>query len=117
MWDIEQTEEFQKWFDESDELQSCIVENIEVLKQLGPTVGRPKGDTLKGDYISNLKELKFKSGKRIIRIFYVFDLDRNRVLLIRANKYRKGEDKKVVQDKMIDRSERVYQKYLREMRN
>ena len=48
MWNIKQTGDFQNWFDEAEEqLQDDIVENVEVLKQFGPHLGRPKADTLK----------------------------------------------------------------------
>ena len=71
---------------------------------------RPYADTLKGSEISNLKELRFNSGERVIRIFYVFDPDRNGVLLIGGNKSSSG-DKKFYK-KMIELSERIYSRYL-----
>jgi hypothetical protein len=112
-WNVKQTEEFQEWFDKAHKnLKEAIVENVEVLKQLGPQLGRPQADTIKGSTIKNLKELRFISGEKVIRVFYVFDPDRNGVLLIGGNKSSSG-DKKFYKD-MIDKSEKIYAKYLEE---
>lgn len=112
-WNIKQTEEFQDWFDKAGKkLQDAIVENVEVLKQLGPNLGRPKADTLKGSQITNLKELRFSVGAKVIRVFYVFDPDRNGVLLVGGDKAGSGD--KQFYDQMIDKSEKIYTKYLEE---
>jgi hypothetical protein len=112
-WNIKQTAEFQDWFDEADKkLREAIVENVEVLKQMGPQLGRPQADTIKGSSITNLKELRFNSGEKVVRVFYVFDPDRNGVLLIGGNKSSSG-GKKFYKD-MIDQSEKIYAKYLEE---
>lgn len=111
LWVIVQTTEFQVWFYESDKkLREDITEHLELLRMLGPELKRPYADTLKGSEISNLKELRFNSGERVIRIFYVFDPDRNGVLLIGGNKSSSG-DKKFYK-KMIELSERIYSRYL-----
>jgi hypothetical protein len=111
MWNIVQTPEFQGWFYESDKkLREDITEHLALLRLFGPELKRPYADTLKGSEISNLKELRFNSGERVIRIFYVFDPDRNGVLLIGGNKSSSG-DKKFYK-KMIELSERIYSRYL-----
>lgn len=113
MWTIKQTEEFQDWFEESDKkLQDDTLEHVEILKQIGPQLGRPYADTLKGSSINNLKELRFNSGNMVIRIFYAFDPDRNGVLIIGGDKAGSGD--KTFYDKMIDQSEKIYTKYLEE---
>jgi hypothetical protein len=112
MWVIKQTVEFQDWFDGSSEkIQYDTLEHIEVLKQFGPQLGRPQVDTLKGSSITNLKELRFNSGNQVIRIFFVFDPDRNAVLIIGGNKAGSGDKK--FYNKMIDMSEKIYLKYLK----
>lgn len=112
-WNIKQTKEFQEWFDDSDKkLKEAIVENVELLKQMGPQLGRPYADTLKGSSITNLKELRFESGEKVIRVFFVFDPDRNGVLLIGGNKSSSGG--KTFYKDMIAQSEKIYAKYLEE---
>lgn len=112
-WNIKQTVEFQEWFDEADKkLKEAIIENVELLKQIGPQLGRPYADTIKGSSITNLKELRFDNGEKVIRVFYVFDPDRNGVLLIGGNKS-SGGCKTFYKD-MINQSEKIYTKYLEE---
>lgn len=112
-WNIKQTAEFQEWFDDADEkLKKEIVSHVELLKQMGPQLGRPYADTLKGSTITNLKELRFDSGEKVIRVFYVFDPDRNGVLLIGGNKSSSGG--KTFYEDMIDQSEKIYTRYLEE---
>lgn len=112
-WNIKQTAEFQDWFDEADvALQDDIVEHVELLKQFGPNLKRPYADTLKGSQLTNLKELRFNSGNKVVRIFFIFDPDRNAVLLIGGDKAGSGD--KTFYDTMIDQSEKIYGRYLEE---
>ncbi|MDO9181423.1 MAG: type II toxin-antitoxin system RelE/ParE family toxin [Bacteriovorax sp.] len=113
MWIIKQTEAFQDWFEKSDKrLQDDTLEHVEILRQFGPQLNRPYVDTLKGSSIINLKELRFNSGDKVIRIFFVFDPDRNGVLVIGGDKA--GSGNKIFYDKMINKSEKIYTKYLEE---
>ncbi len=113
MWEITQTEEFAKWFSESNErLQDDILIHIEILKQIGPHLGRPYADTLKGSSLKNLKELRFRSESKVIRIFFIFDADRIGVLLIGGDKSGSGD--KIFYDQMITKSEKVFIKYLKQ---
>lgn len=110
-WLIRQTVEFQEWFDEADDvLQEDTLEHVEVLKQFGPNLGRPYVDTLKGSKLKNLKELRFNSGNKVIRVFFIFDPERNAVLLIGGDKAGSGD--KTFYDVMIDQSEKIYGRYL-----
>lgn len=111
MWTIKQTKEFQDWFESSGKkLQDEILEHVEVLKQIGPQLGRPLFDTLKGSSIINLKELRFNSGNKVIRIFFVFDPDRSGVLIIGGDKAGSGD--KQFYEKMINKSQKIYVNYL-----
>jgi hypothetical protein len=115
MWNIRQTEDFEDWFSEGDEkLQEDIVTHVEILKEIGPLLGRPYADTLKGSSIKNLKELRFRSGSKVIRIFFIFDSERNGVLLIGGDKAGSGD--KIFYDQMIAKSEKIYFRYLQQRR-
>jgi hypothetical protein len=115
MWNIRQTEDFEDWFSKGDEkLQEDIVTHVEILKEIGPLLGRPYADTIKGSSIKNLKELRFNSGSKVIRIFFIFDSDRNGVLLIGGDKAGSGD--KIFYDQMIAKSEKVYFRYLQQRR-
>ena len=115
MWNIRQTEEFEDWFIKGDErLQDDIVVHVEILKEIGPLLGRPYADTINGSSIKNLKELRFRSGSKVIRIFFVFDSERNGVLLIGGDKSGSGD--KIFYDQMIAKSEKIYLRYLQQMK-
>lgn len=58
-----------------------------MLAEIGPGLGRPLVDTLHGSNISNLKELRPRSGRDVaIRILFVFDPWSQAVLLVAGNK-------------------------------
>lgn len=86
---------------------------MNILSEIGPTLGRPQVDTLKNSTIPNLKELRVRSNGRPFRIFFVFDNKRNAVLLIGGNK---AGNKRFYETK-IPESEKIYKKYLREIKN
>lgn len=114
MWTIKQTVEFQEWYEKCDhQLQDDIVEHVKVLEQFGPHLGRPNVDTLKESAITNLKELRFNSRDKVIRITFVFDPSRNGVLIIGGDKA--GSGGKTFYKMIIDASEKIYFSYL-EMR-
>lgn len=83
MWEIEGTPEFEQWFLGLKEGEQLLVEAaIELLQQRGPSLGRPKVDTLTGSIIPNLKELRV----RTIRVLFAFDPRRVGVLLLGGDK-------------------------------
>ncbi|MGC4808122.1 type II toxin-antitoxin system RelE/ParE family toxin [Micromonospora sp. DT233] len=60
---------------------------IDMLAETGPGLGRPLVDTLRSSTISNLKELRPRSGRDVaIRILFVFDPWSQAVLLVAGNK-------------------------------
>ena len=82
-----------------------------VLERVGPGLGRPRVDTLKGSRYTNLKELRVQSNGRPFRILFVFDPVRNAVLLIGGDK----SGRKRFYDTMIPLAERIYREYLKDM--
>ncbi|MFF9570569.1 type II toxin-antitoxin system RelE/ParE family toxin [Streptomyces sp. NPDC014685] len=60
---------------------------LQALVEEGPGLGRPLVDRIKGSSMHNLKELRPGSGGTSeIRVLFVFDPDRNAVLLVAGNK-------------------------------
>ncbi len=60
-----------------------------MLAEIGPGLGRPLVDTLRGSSIGNLKELRPRSGRDVaIRLLFVFDPWSQAVLLVAGNKAR-----------------------------
>jgi hypothetical protein len=109
VWKAIETEEFSAWFDSLDDAaKEDVVVKVEVLKALGPMLGRPHADTLKGSKHSNMKELRVVSNGRPFRIFFAFDPKRQAVLLVGGNK----EGDKGFYDRMIPLADRLFDEYL-----
>ncbi|HXD14789.1 MAG TPA: type II toxin-antitoxin system RelE/ParE family toxin [Xanthobacteraceae bacterium] len=56
-----------------------------VLKEFGPTLGRPNVDTLNGSSFANMKELRFQLDG-IWRFAFAFDPQRQAIILVGGNK-------------------------------
>lgn len=108
MWKIKQTSEFKEWYYSIDQdAQTDIYQALTVLSETGPSLGRPRVDTLKDSSITNLKELRVQSNGRPFRIFFLFGNKRDAIILIGANK----AGKKRFYKEMISISEELYSNY------
>ncbi|WP_371580422.1 type II toxin-antitoxin system RelE/ParE family toxin [Streptomyces sp. NBC_01314] len=64
-----------------------ITAALNVLQQEGPALGRPLVDRITGSDLPNLKELRpGSSGASEVRVLFVFDPDRNAVILVGGDK-------------------------------
>ena len=115
-WDLYLTSQVDQWLDdlaESDR-ESCVqvIAGIEVLAEIGPSLGRPLVDRIKGSKLHGMKELRPGSaGRTEIRLLFVFDPWRSAILLVGGDKpgnwtnwYRAA----------IPIAERMYEEYLDE---
>ncbi|RAO61372.1 type II toxin-antitoxin system RelE/ParE family toxin [Micromonospora saelicesensis] len=83
---------------------------IDMLADTGPGLGRPLVDTLRGSTISNLKELRPRSGRDVaVRVLFVFDPWSQAVLLVAGNK---AGDWSRWYDKAIPAAEIAYEGWL-----
>lgn len=90
-WTIILLSEVRAWYDaltESDpDTADSVASAIDLLEERGPQLGRPLVDTLEGTALPNLKELRPGStGRSELRILFVFDPERQAVLLTAGNK-------------------------------
>jgi hypothetical protein len=86
-WTVRLDEDFAAWFGGLDAgLQDEIAANVEVLRELGPNLGRPRVDTVKGSTIGHLKELRVQYRGEPWRILFAFDPERAAILLVGGNK-------------------------------
>ncbi|MBW6487138.1 MAG: type II toxin-antitoxin system RelE/ParE family toxin [Syntrophobacterales bacterium] len=115
MWKILQTKQFGEWFAGSDNVDEDVRESIyalmEVLKSIGPNLGRPYVDSVKGSRHENMKELRVQSEGRPFRIFFAFDPFRQAVLLIGGNK---TGDKRFYA-RMLPIADALYDHYLQDL--
>ena len=77
---------FEHWFVGLDECDRARIEDrvdlLDLLEQLGPTLGRPVVDSIKASRHHNLKELRTGS----LRVLFVFDPVSTAVLLLGGDK-------------------------------
>lgn len=90
-WKVELHAEVTAWFlglVKSDPATADLVEEaIDLLEAVGPTLGRPMVDRIKGSRHHNMKELRPASpGETEIRILFAFDPRRCALLLLAGDK-------------------------------
>jgi hypothetical protein len=116
MWEIRWTHEFAQWII-SDEVDAAAREDIRtgllVLREMGPGLGRPWADTLRGSKHANMKELRIQSNGRPFRVFYAFDPKRRAVLLIGGNK----QGDKRLYKVLLPLADKLFDAYLKEMKD
>jgi hypothetical protein len=74
-WEIITSESYDTWFQEQTEDDKAVIRSkAYLLGELGPNLGRPHADTLKGSKkLANLKELRAKTDAHVFRVAYIFD--------------------------------------------
>lgn len=111
-WTIIYRSHYNAWFEKcGEDLQDEILAHLEVLKVLGPTLGRPRVDHIKGSAHQNMKELRIQFKKDPVRILFAFDPDRQAVLLLGGSK---AGDKRWY-DRNIPAADKEFTLHLQEM--
>ena len=111
IWPIKTTAEFDEWFADLDEDgQVEVIATVELLKHLGPRLGRPHADTLKGSRHANMKELRASIADAVLRIAFAFDPERAGILLVAGNKT--GVSQKRFYKQLIARADELYDAHL-----
>lgn len=90
-WTVILLEEVEAWFlamvDDDPESAVLVTAALDLLEEVGPTLGRPAVDRIKGSKLHHLKELRPGSSARSeIRMLFVFDPDRQAVVLTAGDK-------------------------------
>jgi hypothetical protein len=111
VWKVATSEEFDTWFTSlMEEAQAEIIAKVELLKLLGPQLGRPHADTLKGSKHANMKELRANTSDSVMRIAFAFDPDRAAILLVGGDK--SGVNQKRFYKQLIARADQLYDAHL-----
>ena len=112
-WNVELTDEYFAWFGTLDEAeQEAVRSDIAVLERLGPSLGRPYVDSIKGSRHANMKELRTMHRRRHLRSLFAFDPRRTAILLIGGDK----TGQKGFYRRMIPLADRLYDEYLDQIR-
>lgn len=115
-WEVIISEEYEKWFNDLPQKDKmAIATDLKVLKQIGPLLGRPHADKIKGSSISNLKELRTKFSGHIYRSLFAFDPERKAVILCGGDK--KGKDQDKFYRQLIAQAELIFEKHLNQLQN
>ncbi len=113
MWTIERTDEIEAWITGLDvEAKEAIFKSLFVLREIGPGLGRPYVDSVKGSAYSNMKELRVQNKGQVFRIFFAFDPKREAILLIGGDK--RGD--KIFYETMIPKADKLYSIHLAKLR-
>jgi hypothetical protein len=113
MWAIETTDVFDAWYSSLDDSDRAnVLASLLVLRQMGPQLGRPHADSVKGSSHSNMKELRIQSKGKALRAFFAFDPQRTGMVLCAGNK--SGNDKRFY-DEMIPIADREFTAHLEQL--
>ena len=84
-WEVEITDQAAVWLlslDDAD--RKAIASSVDVLEAVGPTLGRPLVDSIKGSRHHNMKELRSVGGH--LRALFCFDPRRTAIVLLGGDK-------------------------------
>lgn len=86
-WEVELADEFDSEFDAlNEEVQDELLAQAKLLEQFGPSLGRPRVDTLNGSKHRNMKELRFDADGGVWRVAFAFNPVRRAILLVAGDK-------------------------------
>lgn len=110
---IHRTDEIAEWIAGlDDEAREAIYKSLLILREIGPLLGRPHADSVKGSSFPNMKELRVQNKGRVFRMFFASAPDREAIILLGGNK--RGD--KTFYERMIPRADALYRRYLDAMR-
>jgi len=115
-WEILISEEYEDWFNHLPQKDKiAIATDLEVLRDLGPTLGRPYVDQIKGSKFNNLKELRTTVTGHVYRSLFAFDPNRQAIFLSGGDK--KGKNQEKFYKRLIAQAEIVFEKHLKSLRS
>jgi len=87
VWNVEFTDEFEKWWDGLNEAeQESVAASVQLLETLGPDLKYPHSSEIKGSRHGHMRELRVQNEGRPIRVLYAFDPRRTAILLQAGDK-------------------------------
>lgn len=110
-WTVRLHEAFDaEWGELPEAVQDELLALMGLLKQFGPTLGRPRVDTLKGSRHANMKELRFEADDGVWRVAFAFDPKRQAILLAGGDK--SGGSEKRFYRQLIRRADARFEAHL-----
>ncbi|MEK7414008.1 MAG: type II toxin-antitoxin system RelE/ParE family toxin [Planctomycetota bacterium] len=110
-WEVLAAPEFQSWLASlPQEGRKAVAVDVEVLREVGPQLGRPHVDTMKGSKHPNMKEMRTTSGGNAYRTLFALDPTRRAVLLIGGDK--SGHNQERFYKTLIKQADAIYDRHL-----
>jgi hypothetical protein len=114
-WTVAFHDEFVPEFQELDVgVQNELLALTQVLQMIGPELGRPQVDTLKGSDYANMKELRFNKADGVWRVAFAFDPKRCAILLVAGDK--SGGSQQRFYKQLIKIADRRFAQHLAELK-
>jgi hypothetical protein len=108
-WEVEVSDEFESWWRSLPApAQEAIAHDVEVLRAIGPALGRPWVDSVRGSRHPNMKELRTRVGRSAYRILFAFDPRRTAILLVGGDKSGAAR----FYARMLEAADRIYDAHL-----
>lgn len=86
-WEVEFHPAFDSEFDALEpKVQDELLAQAKFLEVFGPTLGRPRVDSVYGSRHAKMKELRFTVSGGVWRIAFAFDPERKAILLVAGDK-------------------------------
>jgi len=105
-WNVEITDEFERWWDDLTESEQVDVNaKVILLQKFGPALRRPHSGAIASSRHPHMKELIVQHRGRPYRVLYAFDPHRSAILLIGGDKTGKDRWYEIfvpVADKLYD---------------
>lgn len=110
-WNVEFHDDFEPEFLAFEPMvQDALLAVAKLLADLGPQLGRPYADTLKGSRFANMKELRFEAANGEWRSAFAFDPLRRAILLVAADK--SGASQKRFYQQLIAKADKRFSAHL-----
>lgn len=113
MWEVEYTDEFEKWWESlTEEAQIDVAAYVGLLEKSGPGLKFPYTSGLCNSKYDHMRELRIQHKGDPLRILYAFDPRRSAILLIGGKKTGKNR----WYEKMIPLADKLYREHLIELK-
>ena len=109
-WEVEFTDEFEKWWHTLSESQQGKVDaRVRLLMERGPNLGYPFSSQVTTSRFPEMRELRAQAGGDPLRMLYAFDSRRTAILLVAGDKT--GNDRWY--EANVPNADRLFEEHLR----
>jgi len=110
-WTVEVNDEFAEWYRElTDDEHESVNFSVDLLEELGPSLGRPHVDTVRDSRHANMKELRVQHQGRPYRILFAFAPRRL------SHSWRRQDGRCALVQANIKKADEIYDAHLREIK-